>query len=99
MLLENPTFISHYQFFVGLVIGLTLGLAVGYIIALRSKKPESKITAVQLLAVLTLFGYLLVSFAFEKDVSWVIAVAILATGYGARGGEILEKVLEKREQK
>ena len=89
----------HYQFFAGIILGLFFGVCIGYIIALRSKRPESKITAIQLLSVLTLFGYLFVSFAFEKDVSWVIAVAILATGYGARGGEILEKVLEKREGK
>ena len=94
--LEAPL---HYQFFAGLTLGFMFGVVVGYIIALRSKKPESKITAVQLLSVITLFGYLLVSFAFGKDPQWVISVAILATGYGARGGELLEKVLEKREGK
>lgn len=94
--LETPV---HYQFFVGLLVGLTLGVVVGYIIARRSKSPTSNVTAVQLVAVLTLFGYLFVSFGYGKDPQWVISVAILATGYGARGGEILEKVLEKKGQK
>ena len=67
--LEAPL---HYQFFAGLTLGFMFGVVVGYIIALRSKKPESKITAVQLLSVITLFGYLLVSFAFGKDPQWVI---------------------------
>lgn len=89
----------HYQFFAGLAVGLSLGFVLGFIIALRSKRPESKITAVQLLAVITLFGYIFVSYAFGKEVQWVIAVAILATGYGARGGEIIEKILAKGERK
>lgn len=89
----------HYQFFAGLAVGLSIGVVLGFIIALRSKRPESKITAVQLLAVITLFGYIFVSYAFGKEVQWVIAVAILATGYGARGGEIIEKILAKGERK
>lgn len=96
MLSEN---ITHINFFAGLVVGFSIGLVLGFIIALRSKKPENKITAVQLLAILTLFGYILVSFAFGREVSWVISVAILATGYGARGGEIIEKILERGEKK
>lgn len=91
--------ITHINFLGGLAIGLVIGLILGYIIALRSKKPENNITAVQVLAILTLFGYLVISFAFEREVSWVIAVAILATGYGARGGVIIEKILEKYEKK
>lgn len=96
MLGEN---ITHINFFAGLVVGFSLGLILGFIIALRSKRPENKITAVQILAIITLFGYMLVSFAFGREVSWVIAVAILATGYGARGGEIIEKILERGEKK
>jgi len=96
MLGEN---ITHYTFLAGLLVGFTIGLILGFIIALRSKRPENKITAVQVLAIITLFGYLLVSFAFGRDVSWVITVAILATGYGARGGEIIEKILERYERK
>lgn len=91
--------ITHLTFLAGLAVGFVLGLIIGFIIALRSKKPENKITAVQILAIITLFGYLLVSFAFDREVSWVIAVAILATGYGARGGEIIEKILERYEKK
>lgn len=81
--------------FIGIAIGFLLGLVVGFIIAVRSKKPDSNVTAIQILAVATFFGYMLVSFAFGREVSWVIAIAILATGYGARGGQIIEKILER----
>lgn len=94
MLSDN---ITHINFLGGLAIGLITGIIIGYLIALRSKKPENNITAVQILAIATLFGYLLISFAFEREASWVIAVAILATGYGARGGAIIEKILERRD--
>lgn len=90
---------TNLEFFVGLGVGLFFGLIIGFIIALRSKKPENNITAVQLLAVITLFGYIFVSFAFGKDVQWIVAVAILATGYGAKGGAIIEKILERKEGK
>ena len=96
MIGENITLIS---FFAGLGIGFFLGLILGFIVALRSKKPENKITAIQVFSVITLFGYILLSFAFTQEVSWVIAVAILATGYGARGGEIIEKILTRYEKK
>ena len=87
---------ANLEVILAAVVGFVFGIVVGYIVALRSKKPESKVTAVQLLAVATLFGYLIVSFAYGREVSWVIAVAILSTGYGMKGGEILEKLLEKR---
>lgn len=96
MLIEN---LNQTSFLIGLAIGLSIGALLGFIIALRSKKPENNITAVQLLAVITLFGYILVSFAFERDISWVIAVAILATGYGAKGGAIIERILERGDKK
>lgn len=96
MLGEN---ITHLTFIAGLLLGLTVGFVLGFILALRSRKPENKVTAVQLLSVITLFGYLVISFFFDQEVSWVIAVAILATGYGARGGLIIEKILEKAEKK
>jgi len=82
-------------FFVGIAFGFILGLAIGFVIALRSKKPDSNVTAIQILAVATFFGYMIVSFAFGKEVSWIIAIAILATGYGAKGGQIIEKILER----
>lgn len=82
-------------FFIGVALGFILGLAIGFVIALRSKKPDSNVTAVQILAVATFFGYMIVSFAFGKEVSWIIAIAILATGYGAKGGQIIEKILER----
>lgn len=88
--------IVEVEFFVGLIVGLLLGFVVGFIIALRSRKPENNISAVQILAVATLFGYIFTSFYFNREVSWVIAVSILATGYGAKGGEIIERVLERR---
>jgi len=44
---------------------------------------------------LPFFGYVLVTFAFGREVSWIIAIAILATGYGAKGGQIIEKILER----
>lgn len=47
------------------------------------------------MAVATFFGYMIVTFAFGKEVSWIIAIAILATGYGAKGGQIIEKILER----
>ena len=93
MLVEN---ITGTNFFIGLVVGLSFGFILGFIVALRSKKPENNVSAIQLLSIVALFGYILVSFAFDKEVSWVIAVSILATGYGARGGAIIEKILEKR---
>lgn len=96
MLSDNLT---HINFLSGLAVGLFTGLILGYIIALRSKKPENNITAVQILAIITLFGYLVLSFMFDREVSWVIAVAILATGYGARGGAIIEGLLERYERK
>lgn len=82
-------------FFIGVAGGVILGFALGFIVALRSKKPDSNVTAIQILAVATFFGYMIVSFAFGREVSWVIAIAILATGYGARGGAIIEKILER----
>ena len=82
-------------FFVGIALGFILGLAIGFIIALRSKKPDSNVTAIQILSVATFFGYVLVTFAFGREVSWIIAIAILATGYGAKGGQIIEKILER----
>lgn len=82
-------------FFIGIGLGFILGLAIGFIIALRSKKPDSNVTAIQILAVATFFGYMLVTFAFGREVSWIIAIAILATGYGAKGGQIIERILER----
>lgn len=82
-------------FFIGISVGFVIGLTLGFIIALRSKRPDSNVTAIQILAVLTFFGYMLVSFAFGREVSWIIAIAILATGYGAKGGQIIEKMLER----
>ncbi len=82
-------------FFIGIGIGFVVGLVIGFIIALRSKKPDNNVTAIQILAVITFFGYMLVSFAFGREVSWIIAIAILATGYGAKGGQIIEKILER----
>ena len=84
------------QFLLGLAGGLVLGLFVGYVIAKRSKHADSNVTLVQLLSIVTLFGYIITSYLFAKDVSWIISVGILATGYGARGGELLEKLLERR---
>ena len=83
------------SFFVGIGVGFAIGLTLGFIIALRSKKPDSNVTAIQILAVATFFGYMIVSFAFGREVSWIIAIAILATGYGAKGGQIIEKILER----
>lgn len=91
--------LTHINFLLGLGIGFFIGIIIGFIVALRSKKPENNISAVQILAVLTLFGYLFVSYAFEREASWVIAVAILATGYGARGGAIIERILERGDKK
>lgn len=82
-------------FFLGVGLGFILGGAVGFIVALRSKKPESNVTAIQIMAIVTFFGYMIVSFAFGREVSWIIAIAILATGYGAKGGQIIEKILER----
>lgn len=82
-------------FFVGVLIGFILGLTIGFIVALRSKKPDSNVTAIQILSAAVFFGYILISFAFGKEVSWIIAIAILATGYGAKGGQIIEKILER----
>ncbi len=82
-------------FFIGVAAGFVLGLAMGFIIALRSKKPNSNVTAIQILSVATFFGYMVVTFAFGREVSWIIAIAILATGYGAKGGQIIEKILER----
>ena len=64
-------------------------------VAKRRKDPDSRISAIQVLAFLILIIYVGMSFAFKHEPSWVIAVGILATGYGAKGGEILEKLLEK----
>ena len=94
--MEEAIIKTNLEAIIAAVVGFVFGVVIGYIVALRSKKPESKVTAVQLLAVATLFGYLIVSFAYGREVSWVIAVAILATGYGMKGGEILESILEKR---
>lgn len=86
----------NVSFLVGMGVGLSIGAIVGYLIAKRNKQPDGNVTLVQMLAVVTLFGYIIVSFTFNRDVSWIIAVAILATGYGVRGGQILEKVLERK---
>lgn len=82
-------------FFLGVGLGFILGITVGFIIALRSKKPDSNVTAIQILSVATFFGYMIIVFAFGREVSWIIAIAILATGYGAKGGQIIEKILER----
>jgi NhaP-type Na+/H+ or K+/H+ antiporter len=92
---NNPTSTIDLTFFIGIGIGFVLGVIVGFLIALRSKRPESKLTAIQIFSVITFFGYIVLSFVFNREVSWIIAIAILATGYGARGGAIIEKVLER----
>lgn len=86
----------NVAFAVGLITGLIIGTLLGYIIAKRNKKPDGNVTLVQMLAVLTFFGYIFGSFAFGRDANWIIAIGILATGYGVRGGEILEKILERK---
>lgn len=79
-----------------MTVGFVVGGILGYIITRKSSSPDGDVTAVQLLSILTLFGYLFLSFIFDREVSWIIAVAVLATGYGLKGGEILEKIIERR---
>lgn len=83
------------NFFIGVGSGLFVGLIVGYILGLRVKSPEKALTASQVLAMLALAGYILASFAFQKEPNWLIAIGILASGYGTAGGVILEKILER----
>ena len=90
----NPFFDIH--FVAGIGVGLLIGFTMGYIIAKRSKKPDSNVTGLQLLAVLSTLGYILMSYGFERDPSPAIAAAILVIGYGAKGGQLLEKILEKK---
>lgn len=81
---------------IGLSIGLVVGAFIGYAIAKRSKSPDSSITAIGLLSVIATIGFVVLSYAFDREPNWIIAVAILVTGYGAKGGEIIERILEKR---
>lgn len=85
-----------HQFYIGLSIGLAIGGVLGYIVAKRNTNEQNNVTALQLLALIALFGYVGLSFAVGKDPNSLITVAILATGYGVKGGEILEKILEKK---
>ena len=92
---NTPATAIDFVFFASIVVAFLIGGAVGYIIALRSKRPETKVTAVQLFAAVIFFGYVWLAFVFQQEVQWIIAVAILATGYGAKGGAFLEKTLER----
>lgn len=80
----------------GIIAGLIIGVPLGMLIARRSKKPDNAITSLQIMAFLVLFLYVLTSYIFAHEPSWPIAIGILATGYGAKGGEILEQILERK---
>lgn len=84
------------QFYAGLTIGLSTGAVLGFIGARRNKDKANNVSALQLLALLAVFGYVGLSFAFARDPNVIISVAILATGYGVKGGEILEKILDRK---
>lgn len=80
------------QFLVGLVLGLLFGIPVGFAVAKRSKS-EGQVTGVQILAVVSVAVYVFGSYSLERDVSSFVIGLFLATGYGAKGGEIIEKAI------
>lgn len=79
-----------------LVIGLVVGFILGYISAKRSRRSNNQITAVQLLAVISTFLYVILTFGFGEEPDAVIALGILSIGYGAGAGKFAEKFLEGR---
>lgn len=87
------------NFFIGLVLGIMVGAIVGFLVARNSKASDQSIKAVQLLSILTLFGYIGLSYIYGKDPSPLGMGMILATGYGAKGGELIEKFLDRSKGK
>jgi len=87
---------------VGALIGVIIGAIIGFAVASHYSTAtdiNNRITATQLLSILMFFGYVFFSFQFNRDVDGFICIAILATGYGAKGGQIVEKALEKLDKR
>lgn len=86
---------SPADLLVGGIFGFIFGVVFGFIVAKRSKHPDTTVTAVQVMSVAVFFGFIFVSFYFQRDIDPFIAIAILATGYGAKGGEFAERILDR----